>query len=238
MSGTGRLREHRLKPHLVYLLILVPLPSIGLIFAMVWPVTRGTVFGQALYFTAKTLLLVIPMWAFWKQGRKFGSLLPLAKRAIIRGFLWGLCFAVTISIGIQAALWLGLNGDTIKNAAAANGLESLPRYIGLVLFLSFFNSLCEEFIWRDFLYRQWATMCATLPAVLLTNLSFTLHHTLALLNQTSWMPTVLGSLAVFGAGCIWSWLYLQNRSLLPGYISHILADLAIFTWGYWIIFGT
>jgi hypothetical protein len=48
---------------------------------------------------------------------------------------------------------------------------------------------------------------------------------------------VLGSCGVFLGGAAWSWLYLRYRSIWPGYVSHAIADAAIFIIGYRLIFG-
>ena len=44
------------------------------------------------------------------------------------------------------------------------------------------------------------------------------------------------TLGVFLGGCAWSWLYLRYRSIWPGYISHIIADIAVFGVGWMILF--
>jgi uncharacterized protein len=46
---------------------------------------------------------------------------------------------------------------------------------------------------------------------------------------------VLGSLGVFAGGAVWSHLYLRTRSIWPGYLSHALADVAVFAVGAQII---
>jgi membrane protease YdiL (CAAX protease family) len=51
------------------------------------------------------------------------------------------------------------------------------------------------------------------------------------------MTALLGSLGVFIGGAVWSWLYLRYRSVWPCYLSHALADAAIFIIGYRLIFG-
>ena len=67
-------------------------------------------------------------------------------------------------------------------------------------------------------------------------LLFTLHHIVALRAQAGWDVTLLASLGVFLGGCAWSWLYLRYRSIWPGYVSHVLADVAVFAVGWVILF--
>jgi uncharacterized protein len=52
------------------------------------------------------------------------------------------------------------------------------------------------------------------------------------------LPTTLLCCAgVFAGGVIWSALYLRYRSIWPGYLSHALADLAIFAIGASLLFN-
>jgi membrane protease YdiL (CAAX protease family) len=46
------------------------------------------------------------------------------------------------------------------------------------------------------------------------------------------------SLGVFVGGLLWSWLLRRHGSLVPGYLSHILVDLAIFVVGASMLFGS
>jgi membrane protease YdiL (CAAX protease family) len=64
-----------------------------------------------------------------------------------------------------------------------------------------------------------------------------IHHTVALRIQFGWEITILGSLGVFLSGVVWSWCYLRYRSVWPGFVSHILADAAIFLVGWRLLFG-
>jgi hypothetical protein len=48
----------------------------------------------------------------------------------------------------------------------------------------------------------------------------------------------LGSLAVLAAGACWSFLYLRYASIWPGWISHVLADLAVFAIGWHLLFAS
>ncbi len=47
---------------------------------------------------------------------------------------------------------------------------------------------------------------------------------------------ILGSTGCFLGGVIWSGLYLRYRSIWPGYLSHVLADVAIYIIGWHLIF--
>jgi hypothetical protein len=43
---------------------------------------------------------------------------------------------------------------------------------------------------------------------------------------------------VLAAGACWSFLYLRYESIWPGWISHVLADLAVFLIGWHLLFAS
>jgi membrane protease YdiL (CAAX protease family) len=110
-------------------------------------------------------------------------------------------------------------------------------YLGLALYLTLVNSLLEEYVWRWFVFRRCEELTSSRTAVVLSGFFFMIHHSIALAAQFRWGVTVGASLSVFLSGMIWSGCYLRYRSIWPGYVSHILADSAIFLVGWWLIFG-
>ena len=230
-QATSRRRD------LAALLLLVPLPSVGTLAALVWPATRGTAVGQGLYFFAKIWILLLPLlWPRFVEGQP----IPWPPRSA-RGLLTGLVSGLLIGVVILLAFLLF--GDTLVDRAflqdqvARNGLNDPLRYTLLALYLCFINALLEEYVWRQFVFQKCETLVGAMPAVVLSAIFFTLHHVIALKAQFGLGMTILGSLGVLGGGLIWSWCYLRFRSLWPGYVSHILADIAIFAIGAFLIFG-
>lgn len=117
---------------------------------------------------------------------------------------------------------------------AANPQPAL--YLIGCIYWSFINSLIEEYTWRSFVVSQTKILLPDLPAVTLAALLFTVHHSIALYRYThNWLIVLVG-LGVFLAGVIWAWCYSRYRSVIPGYISHIGADLAIAIVGYRLLF--
>ena len=95
----------------------------------------------------------------------------------------------------------------------------------------------EEYVWRWFVFRKFEVLLGGKLAVPAAALAFTAHHVIVLAAQFDWPIAVLGACGVFIGGAAWSWLYLRYRSIWPGYVSHAIADAAIFIIGYRLIFG-
>ena len=231
--------RHRGSP-LLALLLLVPAPSIGVYLAMVCEPTQGTFLGKAAYALAKVWLVAFPV--YWLLFVQRGNLsLSPARRG-------GFGVAITLGIAISALI-LGtealfgaklVDPQIIRDQAAKNDLDSVPMFIALALYLALVNSLIEEFVWRWFVFRRCEKLLGRTSAalaVIVSALLFTVHHTIALKVQLDWPVTYLCSFGIFTGGAAWSWLYLKYRSIWPGYVSHLIVDVAILYLAWRYIFG-
>lgn len=222
---------------LAALLLLVPAPTLGVLAAMWWEPTRGTMTGQGIYVAAKVWILLVPAaWHVIIDRGRIGVSRPTSG-GIVAGLAWG----VAIAAAILAGYWLIgrsiVDTATLREAAAANNVDKPLNYIGLAFGLTFFNALLEEYVWRWFVYRKCEALVPAKPAVALSALLFTVHHLLALKSQMDWAPTMVACVGIFVGGCVWSGLFRRYRSIWPGYVSHILADAAVFTVGWMLLFA-
>ncbi len=219
------------------LFLLVPAPSFGVFMFLV--VAPGAI-GASVYALMKAHLLLFPLlWWRYVEKRPWSlSLLPPTKRR--EGWTVGVVSGVLIAGVILGAYfilgqeWIGVEGVLAK--AREGGLDRWPNYLGLVTYLTFINSLLEEYVWRWFVYVQLERWLGRGRAVVGAALAFTLHHVIALTVQFDLRVTILGSVGVFVGGLIWSWCYGRYRSIWPGYVSHIGADAAIFWVGAQLLF--
>lgn len=221
---------------LLALLLLVPAPMLGVLAAMWWEPTRGTPLGQALYGAAKIWILVLPLAWHLLVERQPVSLSPPRKGGLGMGLLLGLAIAAFIVAGYWFIGRGIVDVEVLRKAAAANGLDQPARYIALVTMLTLVNALLEEYVWRWFVYRQCERLMPVGVAIIASALLFTLHHAVALRLQMGWTPTLLACSGIFIGGCAWSWLYRRYRSIWPCYLSHILADAAVFSVGWMLLF--
>jgi membrane protease YdiL (CAAX protease family) len=126
----------------------------------------------------------------------------------------------------------------VQEMAGNTGLSSRAMYLGCAAYWICVNSVLEEYVWRWFVFARLAELMPTRWAVAAAALAFTLHHIAAI---TVYLPGTTAFLATAGilvGALIWSWLYARYRSIWPGYLSHVGADLAIFVIGYHLIFAS
>ena len=222
------------------LLLLVPVPTVGTWFGLFWEATRGTTLGQTVYAFSKIWILLLPVvWLLAVERKRPGWSPP--RRG---GFGVGVLTGVVISAGIFAA-W-GLFGRHLvdpalmRETARDSGLLDPRVYLLFAVYICTINAVLEEYVWRWFVFEKTTALLgrAGVAAVGLSAGFFTIHHVFALRAQFDWLPALLASAGVFIGGCVWSGLYLRYRSIWPGFVSHVIVDVAIFALGWRLLFGT
>ena len=218
------------------LVLLLPAPTMGVFIAMVPEATRGLTWGAVAYVACKIWILAFPaLWLLLIERGKL-SLSPPRQGGFGMGVASGAIIAAAIG-GAYVLFGEWIDVEMMRDAAERNGIGSPLGYLALVIPLALINSLIEEYVWRWFVFRKCETLMGGGMAVIFSALLFTVHHIVALKAQTNWDIALLASLGVFLGGCAWSWLYLRYRSIWPGYISHIIADVAVFSVGWMILFN-
>jgi membrane protease YdiL (CAAX protease family) len=213
------------------LALLVPVPTIGALAAFVF--AKGPV-GQGIYLAGKLWIAALPLVWLLVVERGRPSLSPLAPERRRAGLATGLLLGLVLAgIILGAGELFGhrlVDAGRLAQVERDAGLTSPLRYVAFAAYLVVVNSLLEEYVWRWFAFVHCERLVAALPAVVLSGLFFTLHHTVTFAVQFAPLTAALASLGVFAGGCAWSWCYLRFRSIWPGWISHALADVA----GLWI----
>jgi len=212
------------KNALLALILLVPAASIGVAIALfIAPGTIGTIVSVL----CGVWLLGLPIaWSVWGDRYQLHLSQPKHQELLAGTVLGLLMFGI-----ILGTYWLfgqhWIDGIDAKSKVQQMGLSNPTIFWIVQAYFVLINSFIEEYIWRWFVYRKCEILIPGTGAIFLSALFFTLHHIIVLAAYTDWRGVILGSLAVFLAGVIWSWCYLTYRSLLPSYISHAIADFAL-----------
>jgi membrane protease YdiL (CAAX protease family) len=213
---------------------MAPVPSMGAAAAMIF--FPGPV-GQALFMAAKIWLLVFP--AFWyvvvERGRPSWS--PVQKGGLGVGLLTGLVAGAAIVLGARLFGVFDMDMSSLAGEADEMGLGTPRAYLLGALGWTFANSLMEEYVYRWFIFSECERLMPRTLAVLASAAVFTAHHVVALSTFLPVHLNALASLGVFLGGLTWAVLYSRYRSIWPGWLSHIIADAAVFAVGWVMLFG-
>lgn len=215
-------------------LLLAPVPSIGVFAAMV---AAPGVIGKTVFLVAKVWLVIFP--AAWylmaEHGRPGWS--PPRKGGLGVGALSGLAILAAIVVGALVFGARTMDLAPLRSAVAEMGLGTPGAYLAAAAGWTLVNSLIEEYVYRWFVLRQCEQLFSAPWAILVSAAVFTLHHVIAVSQYLNPLFTALASTGVFIGGVAWAWLYSRYRSIWPGWISHVLADVAVFGFGWWLLFG-
>jgi membrane protease YdiL (CAAX protease family) len=217
------------------LLLLVPAPTLGVLFGMYWLPDTGL--GKGLFMGSKVWILLVPLvWHFVIYRQPF-SWSPVRRGGLGAGLLLGVLISALI-VGLFFLL-----GNTLIDPAALQasmqkvGLDRRAVYLAGAVYWITVNSLLEEVVWRWFVVQESEKLVGSRGAVVFSAFAFTVHHLFAMKIYLPWLTTWLCGLGIFVGGAIWSGCYIRYRSIWPGYLSHALVDLAVFGVGYLLIFG-
>ena len=156
----------------------------------------------------------------WVGTRKRATLRDLidarwaGRRAFVRNVLFTIAFWVVWEGTDKAMDWL------LHSSEPANVAAMLPRNaveIFLWILVSTSAGICEEFIYRGYLQRQFAALTRSASAgLVLQAVAFGVSH-----GYQGWKKVV--TITVLGAlyGLMVQW----RRTILPGMASHIWADI-------------
>lgn len=218
---------------LIALLLIAPVPSLGVIMAMV--VAPGPV-GKTIFTAAKIWLLMFP--AAWyllvEKGRPSWS--PPRRGGLAAGTASGVVIAGLIIVGAWLFGVQHMDLAPLRIEAQKMGLNTTLPYLAAAAGWTFVNSLLEEYVYRWFIFRQCEILMNGPAAVIVSAGIFTTHHVIAVSQYLDIPFTILASVGVFAGSVIWTWLFMRYRSIWPGWISHVLADIAVFGVGWWLLF--
>lgn len=210
---------------LAILLPVVLAPTIGTLSALwFWP---GAL-GSTIYAGCKAVLYGLPLIIWIKSRREQRPSFHIDAKWMLAGVGSGFLIAAVILALWFLILMASTDTSALIEVINENGLDGPLRFWMFAVWLCLANSLLEEIVFRWFvdtrlraLGMRWAAILPISAAI------FTLHHIFVLGAYFDVTLTVLGASGVFIGGILWSILRMKSGSLVPGWISHALVDLAI-----------
>ena len=226
--------EERYKSLLAILLVGF-IPSISVIFTI--KIIENELHSQIFFVICKLWIFIIPtVWFFYVEKNIFSRELP-SRKGLEMGTATGLIMSIIIIL-----TWIffedSINLEEMIDTLNSKGLSNVNLYVMGMIYWIFINSLLEEYVFRWFITTKASVLFGNDSyAIFFSALMFTLHHSLALhFFGFIWWQTIIASFGLLSAAAIWSWLYLQYRSIWVCWLSHAICDVVVFSIGYQILF--
>tara|TARA_B100001769_G_scaffold19365_1_gene13013 strand:+ start:299 stop:1021 length:723 start_codon:yes stop_codon:yes gene_type:complete len=217
------------------LLLVSIAPSISVLTGFAF---KAGVFAVFVFIFTKVWVFGLP--AFWhlRIEKKDFSWSPVKKGG------WGM--SLMLGIGMMLVVWLAyfilgeqmLQPDALKAILDPVGLTVPWKLAAAIVFWVFINSVLEEYVFRWFITSKIERLVGgKWRSAFLSSAVFTLHHSIALVFFLDPLGAILASIGVFIGGTVFSWLYLEYRSVWIAWVAHACADVAIFAIAWQIIVG-
>ncbi len=199
---------------------------------------KAGIFAVFVFIFTKIWLFGLPVFWHLKIEKKNFSWSPVKKGG------WGI--SIILGIGMVSVIWLAylllgeqmIQPNALKAILDPVGLTVPWKLAAAIVFWIFINSVLEEYVFRWFITSKIEQLIGgKWRSVFLSSTIFTLHHSIALVFFLDPFGAFLASLGVFIGGTVFSWLYLEYRSVWIAWVAHAFADVAIFAIAWNIIVG-
>jgi len=210
------------------------MPTVSVLFSFSW--SESELQSQIFFIFAKFWIILIPIYWIYRIEESHISLGEINSKGMYQSIVSGILIFLAVGI-IFLIFGDTLDVDLMKQEIGGTGLLNPHIFLLGVFYWITVNSLVEEFVFRQFIGDRILEFTGRESVtVLLSAAIFTLHHTVLLGYYFEPWQNVISSIGIFIAGAIWSLLWLRHRSLFVCWISHAIADVAVFGIAYVILF--
>ncbi len=218
----------------IALFLVSVMPTFSILFTYSW--SESELQGQIFFVFAKLWYILIPVyWIYRIDGSRI-ILGEIKSDGRAESLISGIIIFVVIAV-IFLIFGETIDVNLMKQEIGPTGLLNLPLFIVGMIYWITINSLVEEFVFRQFVGDRLLEITGRESiTIILSAAIFTCHHTVLLSLYFEPWQNVIASLGIFIAGATWSILWLRHRSLFVCWLSHAIADLAVFGIAYLILF--
>lgn len=157
------------------------------------------------------------------------------KKQLIKSLLLGLGVYIII-LGAYFILKDFINLDNIKERLLDSISVNKNNFVIIAIYISFMNSLLEEFFFRGFIFLGLKKLEKRSYAHIISALAFAIYHVAIMFNWFKWMLFVVAILGLFIGGLLFNYLNEENENIYSSWLVHMFANFAINTVGF-IMYG-
>ena len=222
--------------------VLIPAMCLPLVASVLYFVVfSGSALGQGIYTATKLFTVVWPLIVVFFIFKRRDVLKPKLKenwkvhlRSLPLGILIGLEIVGIMVALTQTPIWVEVQagGPAIHGKIVDMGI--LKHYLLFAIFVSFIHSFIEEYYWRWFVYGQLRELVRPWMAHALAAIAFSAHHIIVTTQFFSPTLGIIFGLLVGVGGFFWSMLYQRQGTLAGAWVSHMVADIGLLAFGFYL----
>lgn len=155
----------------------------------------------------------------------------------------GLGLALPLCVGVYVVILGGylllrdvFDFSAITGALTGNIGVNRDNFVFVSLYISFVNSLLEEFFFRGFAFLTIKRLTSRTFAYIFSAAAFSIYHVAMMIGWFSPLVFGLVLIGLFAGGLIFNFLNEKSGTIYPSWFVHMFANFAINTVGF-ILFG-
>ena len=152
-----------------------------------------------------------------------------------KDFIYSLLLGIGIYFVILSAYFVLkslINLDNIIEVLDKNLKINKRNFLFIAIYISFINSLLEEFFFRCFIFLNLKKLKGRKFAYIVSSLAFAIYH-VAIMG--SWFSPIIFMIAMIGlffGGIIFNFLNEKSENIYNSWIAHMMANFSINTIGF------
>lgn len=217
--------KKRTSINIIFLTIL----SITTMFIVEYYIVPGYIIKSILKIS---MFLILPL--IYLAYDKSINILDYFKIKSKRQFLQSLGLGISIYmliIGAYFILSTYIDLSEIREILHNSGDITRNNFFYVAIYISFLNSLLEEFFFRGFIFLSLNKIGPRVLAYLVSALGFALYHIGIMVDWFNIMIFLLALIALFFGGLIFNYLNEENKNIYNSWLVHMFANFALNTIG-------
>lgn len=193
--------------------------------------------GYAIKSAVKIIaFFVIPLgYSGINKDIQLKSLFVARKAGMIRAGLLGIGVYIFILI-CYFTIGTYFDFSQVTGSLTKNVGVNKDNFALVAIYISFINSLLEEFFFRGFAFMNLRRIAGRKIAYTVSSIAFALYHVAMMIGWFSIPLFVLLLVALIGAGLLFNWLNEKQGNIYTSWFVHMFANFSINTVGF-ILFG-
>jgi membrane protease YdiL (CAAX protease family) len=182
------------------------------------------------------LFLVLPiLYTIRNKEISLKGLMRLEKRKLVLPILLGVGVYLFI-MGAYFMIGSYFDFSNVTVALAENYGVKKENFVPVAIYISFANSLLEEFFFRGFAFLALKKLTTRRFAYLFSAGTFSLYHIAIMSNWFNPLLFFLLIASLFIAGLLFDWLNERSNTIYTSWLVHMCANFATNTIGF-LLFG-
>ena len=184
-----------------------------------------------------TMFLIVPL--IYIKFDKGINMLDYFKIYSRKQFISSLVLGVStyiLIVGVYFILTTYIDLSSVRELLYKSKDINKNNFFYVAVYISFLNSLLEEFFFRGFLFLSLNKTASRPIAYFISALSFGIYHIGIMADWFNVVIFLLALIALFGVGFIFNYLNEGNKNIYSSWLVHMFANFALNTIGL-IIYG-